>query len=65
MKPVDSGQGGQQQTDAERDGCCGDQNAQSSFTSAAERQSKSEPNHLMAPTAEVTFPSRTMTSRSA
>ncbi len=64
MQPVDTGQGSQQQADAEGDGCRGDEDAQRGFTSASERQAQAEPNHL-ATVAVATRPSRTMTSRSA
>ena len=65
MQPVDTGQSGQQQADAEGDGCRGDEDAQRGFTSASERQAQAEPNHRATVAVVVTRPSRTMTSRSA
>ena len=65
MEPVDTGQGSEQQADAEGDGGRGDQDPQRGLTPASERQAQAEPDHLATVAVVVTRPSRTMTSRSA
>ena len=65
VQAVHSGQGAQQQTDAERHGNCGDGHTQQRFPSAAQGEAQPEPDHRVADAVEVTSPSRTTTSRSA
>jgi hypothetical protein len=45
VQPVDSGQGSQQQADAEGDGCRGDEDAQRGFATASQRQAQAEADH--------------------
>ena len=62
---VDRGQRGQQQADAQPDGDGQDHQADNGLPAAADRQAQPEADHGVAPVSELTWPSRTTTSRSA